>query len=195
MKWFWMFPLNVITSLLCYITNPIVVLFANEEGELPGVLKLWQTWDDALDVDWFVKYTAPDCLRYDFDAHYVPGREQPDDLKKYNRTKGCVLCYNRDFTIHERIQRYCCRTLWLTRNCGYGFAFYLFGADHNGLLLKKIEREHYTLLYGPEYQGSPWQFIGKWGGFQVMAGWKLDEDSTELTRSMIAGRIIYRAEN
>ena len=38
MIWFIMFPLNVICSILCYLTNWLVVLMADEEGELHGCM-------------------------------------------------------------------------------------------------------------------------------------------------------------
>ena len=35
LRYFIYLPLNLICMVLCYITNPFVVLFANEVGELP----------------------------------------------------------------------------------------------------------------------------------------------------------------
>lgn len=39
MRWFLYAPLQLICMMICYITNPIVVLFANENGELHGFLR------------------------------------------------------------------------------------------------------------------------------------------------------------
>ena len=52
-------PLNILLMLFCYITNPIVVLFADETGELHSFLRYWQTWDDSLDPAFFVKRKVP----------------------------------------------------------------------------------------------------------------------------------------
>lgn len=43
MRWFLYAPLQLLIMIICYITNPIVVLFADENGELHGFLKKWQT--------------------------------------------------------------------------------------------------------------------------------------------------------
>jgi hypothetical protein len=190
MIWFIAFPLNVICSIICYLTNWLVVLFADERGELHGLWRLWQTWDDTLDVDWFVKGSVPKWLRYDFDKHYVSTRETTDMLKIYNRDKGAVISLGVPWTRKERLQRYICRVLWLTRNCGYGFAFWLFGIDHTGINLAHIKGSWYDIYY----DDFCWQFTGKLWTAQIMAGWKLDTDSTKRTRSMIAGRIIFRLE-
>lgn len=55
---------------LCYLTNPLVVLFADRQGELPKVLRLWQTWDSSLDNRQYVLYDCPRWLSYDFDDYY-----------------------------------------------------------------------------------------------------------------------------
>lgn len=192
MKWFLYFPLNCITSIFCYLTNWLAVIFADQEGEMHGLWKYWQTWDDSVDVEWFVKETVPRFLRYDFDSHYISSREKPDCLARYNRDKGRVICINQNFTLKERLQRYCCRVLWLTRNCGYGFSFYLFGADHCGTLLHIVNTNRYRFVYGGDVIGAPWQLDMKIWRFQILAGWKLNTSSTVWTRSMIAGRIIFR---
>lgn len=192
LKWLLLFPVNIFMSLVCYLTNPMVVLFADERGELHGVWRYWQTWDDSLDVEWFVKETVPRFFRYDFSKHYVSDREQTVELAQVNRDKGCVICIDDNFTCKERLQRYICRVLWLTRNCGYGFAFWLFGCNHCGTDLIRIKTINCELIYKDWQWDAPWRFIADWRGLQVMAGWKLHESSTKETRSMIAGRIIYR---
>ena len=58
---------SLIITVVCYITNPIVVLFANELGELPGFLANWQTWDDSLDPRFFVVNKVWSIFRYDYD--------------------------------------------------------------------------------------------------------------------------------
>lgn len=39
MRWFLYAPLQLLIMIICYITNPIVVLFADENGELHGFLR------------------------------------------------------------------------------------------------------------------------------------------------------------
>ena len=190
MIWFIMFPLNVICSILCYLTNWLVVLMADEEGELHGIWNLWQTWDDTLDVDWFVKGSVPKLFRYDFDKHYENYRAYPADLVIYRRSKGAVRSKGVPWTIKERLQRYVCRVLWLTRNCGYGFAFWAFGMNHIGKTLAHKAGSWYDFYYND----TCWQFTGKIWFIQIMAGWKLNNDSDYLTRSMIAGRVSFRLE-
>lgn len=188
-RWLILFLLNICCSVLCYLTNWLIVLFADNRGELHGIWHLWQTWDDSLDVSWFVKETVPECLRYDFDKHYDEGREATEWLKAHNRDKGCVIDKGVKFSLVERLQRYCCRVLWLYRNCGYGFAFYLFGTDCRASDLMQTNGTWYTLYS----DGESWQLVGKWKVFEVMAGWKLAKESDKLTHSMIAGRVLIRA--
>jgi hypothetical protein len=195
-KWILYFPLNTFFTILCYLTNWIVTPFADEAGELHGVLRYWQTWDDTLDVEWFVKEKVPKFLRYDFDKHYKTTREQTPELAKYNRTKGAVICINNSFTVWERIQRYICRTLWLYRNNSYGFAFYLFGinANYEDLNVKRKDYKNgdwYEVVNGRGFWCCPWKFTGQFGWISFYLGWKLYGYETP-TRYMIAGRIILR---
>ena len=195
MKWIVYFLLNTVFTVLCYLTNWLAVLFADERGELHGVWKYWQTWDDSLDVEWFVKENVPKFLRYDFDSHYISSREITPELEKYNRDKGCVICFNKDFTIIERIQRYFCRTLWLYRNNSYGFAFYWFGIDVDWKELTVKEEEWngnwYELVYGDGLWNKPWKFTGQVGWLSFYFGWKL-YNCIGKARYMIAGRVILR---
>ena len=191
MTWVVLFLMNAVCSLLCYLTNWLVVLFADENGELHGIWKYWQTWDDSLDVEWFVNGSVPRWLRYDFNKHYETYTDYPDELVAVNRSKWAVRSLGVPWTLKERLQRYACRVLWLTRNCGYGFAFWLFGADHIGITLAHKEGTWYDYWYND----SCWQFDGKLWIFEILAGWKLDKASTYMTRSMIAGRIIIRLED
>lgn len=198
MKWILYFPLNTIFTIICYLTNWAVTPFADGRGELHGFLRYWQTWDDTLDVDWFVKTRVPRIFRYDFDKHYKAGREHTKELDRYNRTKGCVIILNDNFTMKERIQRYICRTLWLYRNNSYGFAFFLFGTESewDKLVDKEVHYENgdwYEVTYGKEGSlwNRPWKLTGQFGWISFLFGWKL-YGYTGLTRSMIAGRIILR---
>lgn len=189
--WFIGFFFNLCFSILCYLTNWFVIFFADNRGELHGILHLWQTWDDSLDVEWFVKEKVPKFLRYDFDKHYESSRETTEALMYYNRDKGCVIDREVPFTNIELIQRYLCRVLWLYRNNGYGFAFYLFGMDCVGTELWHTKGSWYD-FYWNDYC---FQFIGKWKIFEVMAGWKLPRECRQMTRSMVAGRVLIRWNN
>lgn len=196
MKWIIYFPLNTVFTILCYLTNWLVTPFANNRGELHGFLRYWQTWDDSLDVEWFVKEKVWKIFRYDFDKHYQSAREHTPELDKYNRTKGCVIILDDNFTLIERIQRYFCRTLWLYRNNSYGFAFWWFGIDSEWDQLKDKMIQHdngdwYEIVTGPGFWSMPWKFTGQFWIISWYFGWKL-YPYEGLTRSMIAGRIILR---
>lgn len=54
MKWLLQAVAEVIATVIAYLTNWLVVLFADEYGQLPKALKLWQTYDNPLDVEWMV---------------------------------------------------------------------------------------------------------------------------------------------
>lgn len=83
MRWFLYAPLQLICMVICYITNPIVVLFADENGELPGLFCLWQTWDDSCDSEDCVTKYVPDWMRYDFYKYYwTEKRYDPDSDKR-----------------------------------------------------------------------------------------------------------------
>ena len=204
MIYFILMPLNLIMSLLCYITNPIVVFFASETGELPGVLKYWQTWDDAIDVRFFVLERVPKVFRYDFDSKYIEGRETTPELLAVGRDKGCVfLRQGASFSIKERVQRYFCRVLWLARNDGYGFAFYLFGRIVNGLdveRVKEIREGRNELLFAWDKTKSiyirPWIFCADWKicgrlRWNVFLGWKINYTGQHPEMAMIANRIAF----
>lgn len=52
-------------------------------------------------------------------------------LKRYHKVidKVALLDENTPWTFKEEVQRYLCRVLWLMRNPGYGFAFWIFGKE------------------------------------------------------------------
>ena len=115
-------------TICAYITNPIVVLFANEYGELPEILKWWQTPDNPLDVKWVIHCKCvPDCICYDYDRHY----KYISRRLTYNK-RGFVLIVDPHFTLKERIQRYFCRLYWVYKHTAYGFSYYVTGKVING---------------------------------------------------------------
>lgn len=136
MLWIFYFIAMIIIMLICYITNPIVVLFADEEGELHGFLKYWQTWDDSLDSKFMMTEVVPNkwygkYLDYKWDTKYE-FYQDTETLKEFGHVIDKVrLRPGATFSTKERIQRYFCRVLWLSRNCAYGFAYYLLNANGN----------------------------------------------------------------
>lgn len=208
MFYFLLMPLNLVVMLLCYFTNPIVCLFANEEGELPGVLKYWQTWDDSCDSGFFVKTRVNSIFRYDYDSKYeeymgtTPELSVTGNIRRFVKVRDGAT-----FSFKERIQRYFCRVLWLTRNNGYGFAFYIFGVDIKGCNLE-IKKD---ILDGDnEYRFAydrtknilirPWVFYYNWQindrlYWNIYLGWKIStSESTSIfpKKAMIANRISIR---
>ena len=197
MSWFYLAPLNALCAVLCYLTNWLVVAFSNEEGNLPGVLRYWQTWDDSLDVEWYVKERLPKFLRYDFDKHYKTGRMATPELSALGQDRGCVTLIDPYFTVKERIQRYFCRALWLYRNNGYGFAFYLFGRDVVGEnVARKVKRDgEFFDVRTKDGQGA-WGWHIEWPitkhlATKIYIGWKIgDNPYTGTRRAMLADRLI-----
>ena len=198
--WLLYFILSLVFMAVCYITNPIVVLFCNEDGELPSFLKYWQTWDNSVYCSESVK-CAPEFLRYDWQKHYREYIDTDEYLKSVNRSRWYVVCVDHNFTVWEQIQRYLCGVLWLTRNCSYGFAFYLLGLTVSPNLTATASEN--TLFvrekYGDGLFGA-WMYkntapIFKAFGWTVhwnnLLGWKIDESATLDTRAMIANRVAF----
>ena len=202
MRWIISAALSTWTSIVCYLTNWFVLLFADEVGELHGIFRYWQTWDDSCGVRWFVKETVPNFLRYDFDLKYISLREITPELARVGRSKGCVqLRDGASFSLKERIQRYFCRLLWLTRNCGYGFSFWLFGVDMSGFDINVIRKEEGLTLARGIYDAGIFIYHDTRKMFSVFGydiyrnfflGWKLDIEAFNPVRSMIANRIAFK---
>ena len=201
--WLIYFIISLVVSLICYVTNPIVLLFCDEDGELPSVLHYWQTWDNSCDAS-DIKHIAPSWLLYDWDAHYHEFKDTTEYLHSVNRERWYTTCYNYNFTHIERIKRYFCRLLWLTRNNAYGWCFYLLGLNVAPTL--KISRSENTLFACEDYENGlfgAWMYkndapIGTLFGWQIrwnnLIGWKIDTTAKYDTRAMIANRIAFRIE-
>lgn len=119
MRWFIYAPLQLLIMIICYITNPIVVLFADKDGELHGFLRKWQTFDDSCDSE--------DCV-----TKYVPKWIRSE--KQYDPNYGRVMKKSiniAQLSLIDKLKRYCCRLFWLSRNCAYGFALDWFGVTIN----------------------------------------------------------------
>lgn len=203
LKWLLYVPFSLLAMVLCYLTNWIVVFFADEDGELPSFLHLWQTWDNSCYASDSVQH-APKFLQYDWARHYTEHLDADEYLRSVNRKRWYCTCIDHNFTLWERVQRYLCGVLWLTRNCSYGFAFYLLGADVSPML--KTEKSANTIfvreIFGGNVGGA-WMYkntapIFSLFGWTVrwnnLLGWKIDDSAKVTTRAMIANRIAFSFE-
>lgn len=188
MKYIFYLPCQLVCSLLCYLTNWLVVLFADEEGELPGILRLWQTWDDTLDNETDIG-RLPKFLQYDWDLHYVQTMTEERGRTRYQE----VLI--RPFSFADRVRRYFCRCHWLYRNCAYGFAFYLFGIDiERPVNVTKGDGWYFASETGGNVWSRPWalksdaQIYGRLH-WKVYVGWKIQKERNDEYRTMIANRV------
>lgn len=42
---------DIAFNIIAYLTNPFVLLFADEVGNLPHIFCWWENWDDHLDIE------------------------------------------------------------------------------------------------------------------------------------------------
>lgn len=200
LKWFAQAVLSFMVSLICYITNPIVVLFCDADGELPRPLSYWQTWDDSCNPDDPVEHKQiPDIFLYNWGAHYFDFEGTTEELKAVNRTRWFSQCYNDDFSIIERLQRYICRVYWLTRNCSYGFAFWVFGktVDADKLVSVVSADGNYRKTTGEGiFTIADSRPICHIFGYRIewnnYLGWKAGTNYHGMTRFMIAHRVAFK---
>ena len=187
---------SLLSTVLCYLTNWVIVLFADINGELPGIFKYWQTWDNAVFCRESVEF-APKFLQYDWNAHYREYKDTTPELKAWNRERWFVVCVNPYFTFVEEVKRYVCGVLWLMRNNAYGFAFYLLGATVTPILAIKQSENTISVQ---EVNGDAWMYkntapIFSLFGYTVhwnnLLGWKIDESAKFDTRAMIANRVAF----
>lgn len=197
MKYFILAPIQLFFMVICYLTNWFVVLFADENGELHGALRLWQTWDDTLDNKSFIKNSMPKFLQYDWDNYY----KQSEVIDQYNRRRFTETIM-RKFTTKDKIKRYFCRVAWLYRNCGYGFAYYLFGQiitppvklfifNKKNYFVYEPNKNIFNIIWALKMESH---IFGKlfWN---VYLGWKINKDINYQHRAMIATRISFKIRN
>lgn len=185
--------LDILFNIVCYFTNPIVVLFADEYGNLPKCLRYWQTYDNTLDVEWMVtENVVPKIFQYDFNKHY---KYHYEDKSVYPCIAGKVDLLDPNFTLKERIQRYFCRLLWLYRNTGYGFSYEVSGKEYNPQDIVVIEEYNYgkdnekhvydlnnSYLWRFYYTKCWfWKFY-----IRIYLGWKLCKSDLTKDKAMIA---------
>ena len=193
----------LLTTVLCYLTNPLVVLFADENGELHGWLRYWQTWDDSLDSSYFMREviakTFP-ALDYGYNNHYGHSVGTTNELAVLGRTRN-YSTLTTPLTTKERLQRYICRVLWLYRNNAYGFSFWLLGCDVYGEDMV-MESTGYV-VYGHKRYGSVWNSVWIYKNdsqicgrlyWKIFLGWKIDYHAAGKKRAMLANRIAIRFE-
>jgi len=198
--WFIYFLLSVVFMILCYLTNPIVMLFANEDGELPGFLHYWQTWDNSTACRESVE-CAPKFLQYDWAKHYVEYKDSDSYLRSVNRERWYCVCIDYHFTVWEKIQRYLCGVLWLTRNCSYGFAFYLLGLNvspnlevrqsENTIFVREIFSDGLFGAFMYKNTAPIFSAFGYTVHWNNLIGWKIDTNAKFDTRAMIANRVAF----
>ena len=184
----------LLTTVLCYLTNPLVVLFADENGELHGILRYWQTWDDSLDSAYFMRDVVPvkfPSFNYDYPKHYVHHIDTTDELAALGRERNYSTLI-KPLSEKERLQRYVCRVLWLYRNNAYGFSFWLLGRDVYGEDM--VIESTGDVVRGHERYGDAWIYkndahICGWLYWKIFLGWKIDYHSPKKKRAMLANRI------
>lgn len=197
-KWLRTCALDLLFNVICYITNPIIILFADEEGNLPKKLRWWQTYDNCLDVEWMVtEGIVPKIFQYDFNKHYRYTYEEKDSFG--NIIPGFVEIVDPNFTWKERIQRYFCRLAWLNRNAAYGYSYEVSGIMYKGSdMTIHMEKPHYRVITLPNGDFDikmeiKWycSFLKKHFDCDVYLGWKLiaNNTSNRPTRAMLAMRV------
>lgn len=175
--------LQLFCMLICYLTNPLVVLFADKEGELPKALRLWQTWDSSLDNRKYVLYDCPKWLSYDFDDYY-----DVDTIPIGHGRSQKVVWLKKPFPRRLWLKHYINRVFWLYRNCGYGFAFYLFGVDTDPTTIRRKGSHFAVAANAFRYKNDdPISTHWRWC---IYLGWKFDFYSP--CRAMIATRFTVR---
>lgn len=196
MKWIPQAIAELLAMLIAYATNWIVAAFADEYGQLPQCLKLWQTYDNPLDIDWMIyEGCVPKFARYDFNRHY---QYVPEDKGDNYMIPGKVILKDPNFTLWERFQRYVCRVCWLYRNSNYGFSYYVNGRTVDGkdnvILLDINEsnnRQFKSVVKGGNWWSATWCYYYekpycKWFKLRVYLGWKLKSVYAGKQRHMLA---------
>ena len=187
LKWFILAIIDLLFNAICYLTNPFVLLFADEVGNLPAIFKWWSNWDDHLDVSWMVYgHHVPKFAEYDFNRHYKYIDEWQAE-KTIGEHRGYVILLDPHFTLKERFQRYVCRLTWMYRNCAYGFSYWVTGIIVNEKDIRKTINEKAYIFYEtddafclkydrPSYKNYHWK---------IFLGWKM-QDVHGIKRCMLA---------
>lgn len=192
-QWALFSVLDILFNIIAYITDPIVLLFADEVGNLPSIFVWWANWDDHLDVDWMIdEHHVPKFAEYDFNRHYKYHDEWEAE-QLIGEHRGYVDLLDGDFTLKERFQRYICRLWWLWRNNAYGFSYYVTGIDirkDDIVKVKTVENDGY-IWYETDNAFCYKDERPSFGSFcwDNYVGWKFRSVDSEVKRCMLAFRI------
>lgn len=161
MKWILQLVIEFLAMFVAYLTNWIVVLFADERGWLPSWLSWYQTFDNTLDVEWMItEHCVPKFAEYDYSKHYIYHYEEKhSDGSFIAGYTDFVSEYGKSFTLYERFQRYVCRVCWLYRNSNYGFSYYVNGRETNAdnlIVLKDINTKNDEQFIAYEKGSNLW---------------------------------------
>lgn len=202
--WLFLVPFSLAVMILCYATNPIAVLFCDENGELHGFWRHWQTHDNSCNPSDVTEHKQlPAWLLYDWKKHYEETYGTTTELEKVGRKRWFTKCIDPNFTLKERIQRYICRVYWLTRNCSYGWAFWVLGITPGIRWMRERNDKDVNFIhedYDTWWLDGAWRYkstapICKIFGWTLrwntLLGWKVDENAKVDTRAMIANRIAF----
>lgn len=197
-KWLIYFVLNLPIMLLCYLTNGLAVLSCDKNGEARWPFKKHQTWDDSVYSDDVVhKKELPVFCLYDYDKHYAVRYDRSDrKLAAVNQGRYYSDCINNDFTLKEKLQRFICGCYWLTRNCGYGYAFWWFGTNIVPGDVAYTKTGDVTFgTYDNSFTYSNSSRICTIFGYDIFwniyAGWKYPKNTDKaITRCMLAVRLV-----
>lgn len=200
--WLLYLPFSILISVICYLTNPIAVLFSDDDGELHGFLKLWQTHDNSLNPQEVTEQPmVPKFLCYDWPRHYEEWKGTTPELAAQGKDRWFTTCIDSALSAVEVLQRYACRVYWLMRNCAYGWHFWPLGKLPG--IDWKIEEQTDKKIY--VHEDVPyWWFASAWKykdeshwfslfGYEVVKnffiGWKVSESAKVDTRAMYAFRL------
>ena len=184
--------------LLGFIVNPFVVLFCDKEGELHGLLRFFQTYDDSCDSEYFMTKCVPQCLDYGYYDHYCPYTAEIKDLDFALPRQYSFAIPDAKWTVKQRIQRYICRCLWLYRNTVYGWMFYAFGDDLSDIEWVRKDTDEFLGICGDGiiepfcYKNE--KRICSWLKAKIYLGWKSYPDKIINRRCMYAYRLSFSFE-
>ena len=195
-----MYILRLIAScfftVLCLLTNWLVLLFADEDGELHGFWNYYQTWDNSCNPSDVVDI-LPAWLTTWYSGHYWEYYRSEGELAEMGRGRWFTPCVRKDFTLWQRFTRYICRVYWLTRNSAYGFCFYLLGVDFNPSHALNVWTDGQETHVQDLEDKDVWCYSNSKRIFwkihwNIYLGYKLVLDAEKITHCMIANRITFK---
>lgn len=198
-KWLLYLIPSFLFSLLGYLLNPLVLLFCDEDGELPMVLKGFQTWDNSCNPSDLLN-ALPAWLIDWYPGHYIETYGDSPELEGTGRKRWKTTCIDPYFTKMQKLKRYISRVYWLYRNNSYGFAFWLLGGIYEPAHPFYTHQSEHTSFQMDLKNQEFWTYTNSapiiWKlHFNMYLGWKFPPQNTfESTRCMIANRLWFRWE-